>query len=76
MGKDGERRFDCPFTGDQAPLCSRLADLVGRFRLAHPSITVRISAPDLRVAVIGGRAAAAAVPVREPERARPACRAG
>ncbi|QYG92671.1 LysR family transcriptional regulator [Iamia sp. SCSIO 61187] len=29
-----------------------LADLVGRFRLAHPSITVRISAPDLRVAVI------------------------
>lgn len=29
-----------------------LSGLVGRFRVAHPSITVRISAPDLRVAVI------------------------
>lgn len=33
---DGERRFDCPFTGDQAPLCSRLADLV------EPGATARL----------------------------------
>ncbi|HEX7135109.1 MAG TPA: LysR family transcriptional regulator [Iamia sp.] len=29
-----------------------LADLLGRFRAAHPGITVRVDAPDLRVAVL------------------------
>jgi LysR family carnitine catabolism transcriptional activator len=29
-----------------------LAELVGRFRAAHPAVTVRIDAPDLRVAVL------------------------
>ncbi len=29
-----------------------LADLVGRFRAAHPGVTVRVAAPDLRVAVL------------------------
>jgi DNA-binding transcriptional LysR family regulator len=29
-----------------------LAELVGRFRAAHPAVTVRVDAPDLRVAVL------------------------
>jgi LysR family transcriptional regulator, carnitine catabolism transcriptional activator len=35
-----------------ADITGPLAELVGRFRASHPAVTVRIDAPDLRVAVL------------------------